>query len=127
MNLARRQFLSLAGAIIAGAVIPGLAVAQTYPARPVRVVVPYAPGAATDVTTRLILQKLSERLGEQFYVENIGGGGANIGIGRAAQAAPDGYTMLFGSFQYIVNPALYDKVPYDPIKSFDPVTLAVVE
>jgi tripartite-type tricarboxylate transporter receptor subunit TctC len=125
MNLARRQFLSLTGATFAAAVFPGLAVAQPYPARPVRVVVPYAPGAATDVTARLILQKLSERLGKQFYVENIGGGAANIGIGRAAQAAPDGYTMLFVSFQYILNPALYDKVPYDPIKSFDPVTLAV--
>jgi tripartite-type tricarboxylate transporter receptor subunit TctC len=125
MNLGRRQFLSLAGAAVGNTVIPRLAAAQNYPARPVRVVVPYAPGAATDVTTRLIVQKVSERLGKQFYVENIGGGGANIGMGRAAQAAPDGYTMLFVSFQYIANPALYDKVPYDPIKSFDPVTLAV--
>jgi tripartite-type tricarboxylate transporter receptor subunit TctC len=125
MNLARRQFLSLAGAAVGNTVVSGLAVADTYPARPVRVIVPYAPGAATDVTTRLIIQKLSERLGKQFYVENIGGGGANIGMGRAAQAAPDGYTMLSVSLQYIVNSALYDKVPYDPIKSFDPVTLAL--
>jgi len=123
MNLSRRQFLSVAGAAVATTVVPGFAAAQTYPTRPVRVIVPYAPGAATDVTARLIVQKLSERLGKQFYVENIGGGG-NIGMGRAAQAAPDGYTMLFVTFQFVVNPALYGKVPYSPIKSFEPVTLA---
>ena len=124
MNLSRRQFLSVAGAAVATTVVPGFAAAQTYPTRPVRVIVPYAPGAATDVTARLIVQKLSERLGKQFYVENIGGAGGNIGIGRAAQAAPDGYTMLFAISQFVVNPALYGKVPYDPIKSFEPVTLA---
>ena len=124
MNLSRRQFLSVAGAAVATPVVPGFAAAQTYPTRPVRVVVPFAPGAATDVIARLIVQKLSERLGKQFYVENIGGAGGNIGIGRAAQAAPDGYTMLFAAFQFVVNPALYGKVPYGPIKSFEPVTLA---
>ena len=124
MNLSRRQFLSVAGAAVATTVVPGFAAAQTYPTRPVRVVVPYAPGAATDVIARLIVQKLSERLGKQFYVENIGCAGGNIGIGRAAQAAPDGYTMLFAAFQFVVNPALYGKVPYGPIKSFEPVTLA---
>jgi tripartite-type tricarboxylate transporter receptor subunit TctC len=125
MKLGRRQFLSLAGSAVATTIVPGIAPAQAYPARPVRVIVPNAPGAAIDVTTRLIIQKLSERLGKQFYVENVGGGSGNIGMGRAAQAALDGYTILFGAFQHIVNPALYDKVPYDPIKSFDPVTLAV--
>ena len=93
MNLDRREFLSLAGAAVANTMVPRPAAAQTYPARPVRVVVPYAAGGATDVTTRLIVRKLSERLGKQFYVENIAGGGANIGMGRAAHAAPDGYTM----------------------------------
>ena len=124
MNLGRRQFLAFTGAGVSMTLVPKIAVAQPYPVRPVRVIVPYAPGAATDVTTRLITQGLSERLGKQVYVENVGGAGANIGTGRAAQAAPDGYTMLFVSFQFVVNPALYGKVPYDPIKSFDPVTLA---
>ena len=119
----RRQFLHLAAGVAALPAVSRIASAQTYPTRPVRVIVPYAPGAATDVIARLIVQKLSERLGKQFYVENIGGGG-NIGMGRAAQAAPDGYTMLFAAFQFVVNPALYGKVPYGPIKSFEPVTLA---
>ena len=120
----RRQFLHLAAGVAALPAVSRIASAQTYPKRPVRVIVPYAPGAATDVIARLIVQKLSERLGKQFYVENIGGGGGNIGMGRAAQAAPDGYTMLFAAFQFVVNPALYGKVPYGPIESFEPVTLA---
>src|SRR5215468_10193238 len=120
----RRQFLHLAAGVAALPAVSRIASAQTYPTRPVRVVVPYAPGAATDVIARLIVQKLPERLGKQFYVENIGGGGGNVGMGRAAQAAPDGYTMLFAAFQFVVNPALYGKVPYGPIKSFEPVTLA---
>jgi tripartite-type tricarboxylate transporter receptor subunit TctC len=125
MNLARRQFLSLAGATVATAVIPGVAPAQTYPARPVRVIVPYAPAGPTDVTGRLIAQKLSERLGTRFFVENIAGASGNIGMGRAAKAAPDGYTLLIGANNYVVNSALYDKIPYDPQRDFEPVTLAV--
>jgi tripartite-type tricarboxylate transporter receptor subunit TctC len=124
MQIVRRQFFSLAGAAIATTAIPRIAAAQTYPARPVRVIVPGAAGGPTDVTSRFIAQKLSEHVGKQFYVENIGGAGGNIGMGRAAQAAPDGYTMLVVFLSYVVNPALYDKVPYDPYASFDPVTLA---
>jgi tripartite-type tricarboxylate transporter receptor subunit TctC len=125
MNPGRRQFLSLAGAAVATTFVPRIAVAQPYPARPVRVIAPAASGGPTDVTARLIAQKLSEHFGKQFYVENIGGAGGNIAMGRAAQAAPDGYTILVVFLSYVVNPALYDKVPYDPEKSFDPVTLAV--
>src|SRR5260370_25586927 len=124
MQIVRRQFLSLAGAAIATAAIPAIAAAQAYPARPVRMIVPFAPGSATDVFARLIAQKLSEHIGKQFYVENIAGAGGNIGMGRAAQAAQDGYTALIAGLTYAVNPALYDKVPYDPYRSFDPVTLA---
>ncbi len=124
MKLARRQFLSVAGAVVATTAIPRIAASQAYPARSVRVIVPAAPVGPTDVTIRLIAQKLSERLGKQFYVENIGGAGGNIGMGRAAQAQPDGYTLLVAFFSYVVNPALYNQVPYDPYMSFDPVTLA---
>jgi len=124
MNLGRRQFLSLAGAAVATTVVPGFAAAQPYPARPVRIIVPFVPGSATDVISRLIAQRLSERLGKQFYIENSAGAGGVIGTGRAAQAAPDGYTMLMVTLSYVVNPALYERVPYDPQRSFDPVTLA---
>src|SRR5215469_14382051 len=110
MKLPRRQFLHLAAAAATLPTVSSIALAVDYPTRPVRIVVPYAPGAATDVVARLIVQKLSERLGKQFYVENIGGAGGNIGMGRAAQAAPDGYTVLFATFQFVVNPALYGKV-----------------
>jgi tripartite-type tricarboxylate transporter receptor subunit TctC len=121
----RRRFLGLAAAAAAAAFVPQIATAQTYPARPVRVIVPFAPGGPTDVFARLMAQKLSEHMGAQFYVENIAGAGGNIGAGRAAQSPPDGYTMLVNGANHVVNPALYPHVPYDPAKDFDPVTLAV--
>ena len=125
MPLVRRRFLLLAGAAAGsfGASLP--ARAQVYPARPVRVIVPFAPGGPTDVFARLMAQGLSEQTGIQFYVENIGGAGGNIGAGRAAQAAADGYTVLVNGVNHVVNPALYSQVPYDPGKDFDSVTLAV--
>src|SRR5262249_48403793 len=99
--------------------------AQAYPARPVRIIVPYAAGGPTDIVGRLIAQKLSEHVGKQFYVENFGGGGGNIGIGHAARASPDGYSILVVPPNIVVNPILYDRVPFDPIKDFEPVTVAV--
>jgi tripartite-type tricarboxylate transporter receptor subunit TctC len=103
-----------------------MAIAQSYPDRPVHVVVPYAPGGPTDVVTRLIAQKLSERSGNQFYVENIGGGGGNIALGRVAKMAPDGYTLLMVNPSYVVNPTLYREPPYRFEKDFDTVSLAVL-
>ena len=96
----------------------------TYPDRPVKIIVPFAPAGPTDVVARLIAQKLSERLGKQFYIENVTGAGGNTGMGQAARAAPDGYTILFVSSSYVVNPSLYPKIPYDPYKDFAPVTVA---
>ena len=125
MKLPRRQFLHLTAAAAALPAIPRVAWAQAYPARPVRLIVPFAPGGPTDVFARLIAQKLSEHLGKQFYVENIAGAGGNVGAGRAAQAAPDGYTILINGANHVVNPILYDQVPYDPAKDFEPVTIAV--
>src|SRR5262249_5334994 len=78
-----------------------------------------------DVFARLIAQKLSENLGKQFYVDNITGGTGNVATGQAAKGTPDGHTVLFAFSSYVVNPTLFDKVPYDPHKDFDPVTLAV--
>ena len=89
-------------------------------------IVPYAPGGPTDVITRLVAQRLSDHVGKQFFVENMGGGGGNIGMGRAAKAAPDGYTALVVNPSYVINPTLYDKVPYEFEKDFDPVTLMVL-
>jgi tripartite-type tricarboxylate transporter receptor subunit TctC len=126
MTFHRRRFLSLA---TAAAVFPAVfrtANAQGYPDRQVRVIVPYAPGGPTDVVTRLIAQKLSERTGKQFYVENIGGGGGNIAMGRVAKMAPDGYTLLMVNPSYVVNPTLYREPPYRFEKDFDPVSLAVL-
>ena len=115
MKLPRRKFLHLAAGAVALPFVSRFARAQDYPSRPVRVIVPFAPGGQTDVVARLIAQKLSDRLGKQFYVENAAGAGGNIGAGRAVQAAPDGYTILFiDAIGYVANPSLYAKVPYDP-------------
>ena len=86
----RRQFLHLAAGAAALPAVSRIARAQAYPSRPVRVIVPYAPGGPTDIFGRLIAQSLSKHLGKQFYVENIGGAGGNVGMGHAARAAPDG-------------------------------------
>src|SRR5213594_1919857 len=123
MTFSRRRFLRLATA--AAVFAPRIVSAQAYPARAVRVIVPYAPAGPTDVFARLMAQRLSEQIGAQFYVENIAGAGGNIGAGRAAQSAPDGYTILVNGANHVVNPALYQRVPYDPAKDFAPVTLAV--
>ena len=94
-----------------------------YPTRPVKIVVPFAPAGPTDVMARLIAQKLSDSLGKQFYIENHPGAGGNLGMALVANAAPDGYTLLLVSSSVVVNPSLYEKVPYDVYKSFAP-TLA---
>jgi tripartite-type tricarboxylate transporter receptor subunit TctC len=121
----RRHVLHLAAGAAALPAVSRVARAQSYPERPVRVIVPYAPGGPTDVFGRLIAQKLSEQLGRQFFVENIGGAGGNIGMGRAARADRDGHTVVIVATPLVINPSLYDTVPFDPIKDFDPVTLAV--
>src|SRR5215468_2129863 len=126
MKLSRRTLLHLGSAAAALSTMSPVSWAQAYPARPVRVVVPYAAGGPTDAITRLLAQKMSENLGRQFYVENIGGGGGNIAMGRVAKTAPDGYTLLMINPSYVVNPTLYSKVPYDFEKDFDLVSLAVL-
>jgi tripartite-type tricarboxylate transporter receptor subunit TctC len=98
----------------------------TYPNHPVRIIVPFAAGGPPDVISRLVALKLSERWRQQVYVENLPGAGGNTGTATAARAAPDGYTLYMMSTGFMVNPSLYAKVPYDPIKDFAPVTLAAV-
>ena len=94
------------------------------PNRPVRMIVPFAPAGPTDVISRIIAQKLSESWAQQVVVDNRAGAGGNIGMGLAANSPPDGYTILVVSSSYVVNPSLYAKIPYDPYKSFIPVTNA---
>jgi len=96
--------------------------AEQYPSRPIRIIVPFPPGAATDTIARLLGQKMAEDWGQQVVVDNRGGAGGNIGMGLAANAAGDGYTILFVSSSFMVNPGLYRKIPYDPFKSFVPVS-----
>lgn len=126
MNLSRRQSLWLgasAAALLAG---PSAARAEAYPTRAVRVIVPFAPGGPADVLARLLTQKLSLALGQQFYVANQGGAGGNLGMGAGARAEPDGNTITIVSTSYVVNPSLYPTIPYDPDKDFAPVTLAAI-
>ena len=99
--------------------------AQAYPTRPVRVIVPFPPGGATDIFARLAAQKLTEHFGKQFYIENIAGATGNVGTAQAARAAPDGHTLLITFSSYVVNPTLFAKLPFDPDKDLAPVTLAV--
>ena len=100
--------------------------AAGYPDRPVKIVVPFAAGGPVDVMARLLAEKLTEKLGQRFYIENLAGAGGNIGMSNVARSTPDGYTILIVSSSYTVNPSLYKNCPYDPYKDFIPVTLAAV-
>jgi len=111
-------------ALLGAALLGGTASAQHYPSKPVHIIVPFPAGGPTDVVARLIGQKLSEKLGQQFVIENQSGAAGNLGMGAAAKAAPDGYTILFVSSSYVVNPSLYAKAPYDPDRDFTPITKA---
>jgi tripartite-type tricarboxylate transporter receptor subunit TctC len=103
-----------------------IASALDYPTRPVRMIVPFAPGGPSDVFARLTAQRLTEQLRKQFYVENIAGANTNVGTGQAAKAAPDGHTMLVTTNNFVVNPTYFNNVSFDPLKDFDPVTLSVI-
>jgi tripartite-type tricarboxylate transporter receptor subunit TctC len=123
MKFCTKNLLSCAALAMAVA-IAGPAAAADYPDHPVKVIVPFAAGGPTDVMARLITQKLSENLKQQFYVEDHAGAGGNIGMTMAARATPDGYTLLVASSSFMVNPSLYATPPYDPYKDFAPVTRA---
>jgi tripartite-type tricarboxylate transporter receptor subunit TctC len=121
MKLVRRKFLHLAAG---AAVLPigmRIAQAQAYPSRPVRIIVPFAAGGGTDITARVIGQWLSDRLGQQFIIENRPGGGTNIGTEAAAKATADGYTLLMVGTSNTANVSLYDKLNFDLIRDFAPV------
>jgi len=120
-----RALISFAAAI-AAAILMTPASAAGYPERPVKIVVPFAAGGPVDVMARLLAEKLTTKLGQRFYIENLAGAGGNIGMTNVARSMPDGYTILIVSSSYTVNPSLYKNCPYDPYKDFIPVTLAAV-
>lgn len=116
---AKRQSALLAALLV---LAPAPLLAQPFPTKPVRLIVPFPPGGSTDFVGRAVAQSLSESLGHQVVVDNRGGAGAVIGTMLAAKAAPDGYTLLLGSSSGMVtNPLLHAKLPYDPFRDFDPV------
>ena len=119
------KFLSGALAIAVGMLLTG-AQAQTYPTRPITIVVPAAPGGGGDFTARLLGESLSKSLGEQIVVENKPGASGNLAAQTVARAEPDGYTLLLAySGSHVANPALFPNLPWDPVRSFSPVALAV--
>jgi tripartite-type tricarboxylate transporter receptor subunit TctC len=121
MKLGRRQFLHLAAGAAALPVLSPFAGALAYPTRPVRVIVGFAPGQAIDITTRIVAQRLSERLGQQFIIENRPGGGGNIGTEVVVRAPPDGYTLLAIGSNNLINATLYPRLPYDFSRDIAPV------
>jgi len=119
MNVVIRGFVAVLALALAGPVS-----AQQYPSKPVKIIIPFAAGGVTDIAGRLIAQRLSDRLGQQFFIENVAGAGGNLGMGMAARSPGDGYTILLSSSSIVVNPSLFAKVPYDIDKDFIPVTKA---
>jgi tripartite-type tricarboxylate transporter receptor subunit TctC len=115
---------SVAGALLAATFAIGGANAQAYPSRPVKVIVPFGAGSASDVTARLLAEKLGESMGANFVVENRTGAGGNIGSDAVAKADPDGYTLLYSAIGPLaINKTLFAKMPYDPETDFEPISL----
>ena len=119
----RRQVLRFMAAAPLVGLQAGRAHAQDYPTRPVRVIVTTGPGGQGDITARLVAAKLTESLGQSFYIENMPGGGGNIAMTAAARATPDGTTILAATSNIVTNISLYPKIPYDPYKDFEPISL----
>jgi tripartite-type tricarboxylate transporter receptor subunit TctC len=121
VKLPRRDFLHLAAGATALLAVSRFAWAQAYPTRPVRLIVPFGPAGATDITARLIGQWLSERLGQQFVIENRPGAGGNIGTEAVVRAAPDGYTLLYVTTANASNATLYDKLNFNFVRDIAPI------
>ena len=121
MTLQRRQFLQLAGAAVALPAVSRIARAQTYPTRPVRLIIGYPPGGSADITARLIGQWLSDRLGQQFVIESRPGAGTNIATEAAVRATPDGYTLFLVAPANAINATLYEKLNYNFIRDMTPI------
>ena len=123
--------LAVAALLAASVLHAGSAVAQAaaqpYPAKPIRLMVPFPPGGSTDIVARIVAQKLSSQLGQPLVIENRGGAGGTLGAAAVAKAAPDGYSLLVGSTStHVVAPSVYAKLDYDPIRDFAPISLMAV-
>ncbi|MGH8619353.1 MAG: tripartite tricarboxylate transporter substrate binding protein [Burkholderiales bacterium] len=114
---------STAGALAAMGMLASPVIAQGYPEKPIRLIVPFAPGGTNDIVARLAGLKLAERIGQSVVVDNRAGGSAAIGTELAARALPDGYTLLIVNINFAINPAMMSKLPYDALRDFAPVTL----
>ena len=115
--------ISIGFALLLGGTAQGQTTKDSYPSRPVRIIVPFAAGGPGDIFARLIGQKLSEQLGQQFFIENRPGASGNIGTAVAARAPADGYTLMVGSSAVWINASLYSQIPYDPVKDFEPIII----
>src|SRR5262245_55506730 len=125
MKLSRRKFLRLAVGATALPALPPTARSQAYPSRPITIIVPYPAGGLFDALARLLTEPIRAALSQAVVIENIGGAGGSIGVGRVARAAPDGYTLSIGSGdQFVVNAAIYP-LQYDVVKDFEPIALLV--
>ena len=121
MKLPRRRFLHLAAGAAALPAVLRIANAQAYPSRPITLIVPFPPGGTTDVVARIMAERMKMSLGQSIVIENISGANGSIGVGRAARAAPDGYTIDIGQWStYVVNGAVY-ALPYDLAGDFEPI------
>jgi tripartite-type tricarboxylate transporter receptor subunit TctC len=125
VKLPRRQFLHLAAGAAALPALSCIARAQSFPTRPITIVVPYPAGGPSDTVIRIISEKMKASLGQAVVIENVGGAGGSIGVGRVARAAPDGYTLVAGIWNtHVANGALY-ALTYDVVKDFEPLSLLV--
>src|SRR5271167_2606226 len=120
-----KKYLALASVLLAAGLAgaTAAAAAETWPARPVKMIVGFAPGGPTDLFARLIAQKLTEQTGKNFYVENVSGAGGNVATVKAEQSTPDGYTFLVTGGNLTINPYPFTNAGFDPLKDFDAVTL----
>ncbi len=118
----KRGFFAIAATLLSLVFASPAVIAQTYPAKPVRVVIPWPPGGSNDITGRIVMQKMTENVGQQFIIDNRGGAGGTIGADMVAKSPPDGYVIMVHSTAHITNGQLYKKLPYDTLKDFTGVT-----
>ena len=111
--------------LLCSAALSGPLCAQSYPSKPIRMIVPFAPGGGTDITARLVGQPLSEKLGQPVVIDHRPGAGTMLGTELAAKSAPDGHTLIIVAAPHAINPSMYRNVKYDPVKDFAPLTLAI--